>query len=1254
MSTRWPTRSAALVAFLLGLLGRSVGAQQPDVIRGRVVAADSTPLQNAVVTVTDTVAKVPRQIRTDSTGRFSISFDRGSGTYAVAVTMLGQAPQRRTITRRSDGTMAPVDFKMTPVAAQLGAVRSVGERPKAARSDATGEYSVGGSTAYQNPSSGLSGDVTGDLSALLATLPGVSVTPNVDGSLSISAFGIGGDQNGLVLNGMNFGAQVPRDGFRVAVVSASYDPGRGGFAGVQQSLRMTPGNNTITRSTHVTFDAPGLQWTTPVASNLGTRYGQQIASGSIGGPIAVDKLFYTSAYQFSRRASDLTSLESANDASLLALHISRDSVDRLMGLIGATGIPARTSRVPDSRENTEGRLSFRFDFEPNLPPPQPGNFFLNDATYDDYYLEFGGTVRNNAGTNVGATSIPSAGGEATHHDGWAQFTSAKYLPRNTLNETTISVGGSEDRSSPYLDLPSANILLASQLADGGVGISNVRVGGSASPESDNKTWSTELKNQTTYNTWDRHHSVALTLDATLDGYSIQQDAGFGTFAFNSLGDFANGTPTSFSRTLTALHTSGTGVSGAIGLGDVFNMNAAAPGFLTIGAPPPGKPTFQYGVRVEGNHFGVQPAYNPKVDSIFGVRTDHVPDGVRVMPMIGFTWPVFPVFKVNGLTFGRRGSISGGVREYRGSLSTRSIDAYTRQTGLPSAIQQLYCVGAAAPTPDWEAFQGGESIPSQCANGAASTPLAQTAPPVSLFSPDYGLFDSWRPALNVNYTLNTSFRVSANATWAINRNVANNYDLNFDPLTRFTLASEANRPIYASPTSIVPTTGAETFADSRVSPDFAHVTEARSDLHSEVRTLGFTLNYSPFRVFFVGPNSAFWFASVSYTYNDAREQYRGFQSTAGDPREVAWSRSGIAKHVVTFTYNRSQGNLGTIALQARMQSGMPFTPIVAGDVNGDGYNNDRAFVFAPSNVDTATTATATGMAQLLRTAPSWARTCLQRQVGAIAGRNSCVGPWSFPLLNMTLSPDPYRFGFRNRGSVTLLFTNLLAGLDQALHGSTKLHGWGQSAFVDPTLLTVRGFDPATNRFNYTVNPLFGSTTTFRSAFRSPFVITLDIKLEVGPDRETQFLESLLRPRGSEGAALTVDQIKSRIARGYNPIDQLMQQKDSMSLTKAQVDSVTLISKHYAVRRDSIATAMAQYLVARHGDYGGEDVRERWHAAGVASYKGYLEDIRAVVGLLTPEQRALTETKPSLIGFLNLAQIKDADISQIFRGAMSSLP
>ena len=65
-----------------------------------------------------------------------------------------------------------------------------------------------------------------------------------------------------------------------------------------------------------------------------------------------------------------------------------------------------------------------------------------------------------------------------------------------------------------------------------------------------------------------------------------------------------------------------------------------------------------------------------------------------------------------------------------------------------------------------------------------------------------------------------------------------------------------------------------------------------------------------------------------------------------------------------------------------------------------------------------------------------------------------------------------------------------GLDQLLHGSSGLHGWGSAPIVDGTLYTVRGFDPATQRFVYQVNPRFGSTNPTFNTLRTPFRMTLD--------------------------------------------------------------------------------------------------------------------------------------------------------------------
>src|SRR5207302_10936617 len=103
-----------------------------------------------------------------------------------------------------------------------------------------------------------------------------------------------------------------------------------------------------------------------------------------------------------------------------------------------------------------------------------------------------------------------------------------------------------------------------------------------------------------------------------------------------------------------------------------------------------------------------------------LRTDQVPSTSAVMPMVGFRWPVLGQYKSpTGFFGGPRGTLSGGIREYRGTFATRGIDPYTRQTGLPDAIQQLFCVGDAAPAPNWRGFeQSASAIPTACANGTA--------------------------------------------------------------------------------------------------------------------------------------------------------------------------------------------------------------------------------------------------------------------------------------------------------------------------------------------------------------------------------------------------------------------------------------------------------------------------------------------------------------------------------------------------------
>jgi hypothetical protein len=245
---------------------------------------------------------------------------------------------------------------------------------------------------------------------------------------------------------------------------------------------------------------------------------------------------------------------------------------------------------------------------------------------------------------------------------------------------------------------------------------------------------------------------------------------------------------------------------------------------------------------------------------------------------------------------------------------------------------------------------------------------------------------------------------------------------------------------------------------------------------------------------------------------------------------------------------------------------------------------------------------------------------------------------------------------NRGTVQLIVNNILSGLDQAVHGANKLHGWGQNAFPDSRLLTVRGFDPVTQQFKYTVNPQFGSTAVFRNTFRQPFSLTLDARMDVGPDRETQFLDGLLTPRRADGVKVfSEQQIKQRIMRGFNPVDQMIFIKDSLKLTDSQIDSMKVLSQRFMLVRDSVATAVAKFLVSRDGDYRGAEVRDRWHTAGIATYTVFVHTFQTIMTILTPEQLERGNKLPQTAGmFRQIATIKDTDLPWMFRSPLPSLP
>ncbi|MGH9424498.1 MAG: hypothetical protein ACRD3J_31285, partial [Thermoanaerobaculia bacterium] len=464
------------------------------------------------------------------------------------------------------------------------------------------------------------------------------------------------------------------------------------------------------------------------------------------------------------------------------------------------------------------------------------------------------------------------------------------------------------------------------------------------------------------------HRLKLATELRRDGSVLQQASNtLGTFSFNSLSDLQNELPSSFTRQLGFQERDVNQLVAGLSLGDSWRKTNS----LQI----------QYGLRADANKFLNSPAINPDIQSVFSVANDGVPNKFYLSPRVGFSWSYGQAPQVagfEGASRGPRAIVRGGIGVFQNTPSTGLVGTAIDNTGLSTGVQQITCIGAATPIPDWAAYASNSAlIPTRCADGTTGSIFSNVAPNVALFSKDYRAPRSVRSNLNWSGPiLGNRLSATLDGTYSLNLNQQGVNDLNFNPVTRFTLPGEDGRPVFVAPTSIVPSTGATAASDARMSPLFSRVTELTSDLKSESRQASIRFSPTTFST------NLSW--SFSYVYSNVREQFRGFSSTAGNPLSTEWGRSSFdSRHQIVYNVGYNFFDLLRVSWFGQFRSGSPYTPMIAGDVNGDGYNNDRAFIPTAADADPALAA---GIQSLLKDGSSSARSCLQSQLGKLAARN----------------------------------------------------------------------------------------------------------------------------------------------------------------------------------------------------------------------------------------------------------------------------
>jgi hypothetical protein len=203
-------------------------------------------------------------------------------------------------------------------------------------------------------------------------------------------------------------------------------------------------------------------------------------------------------------------------------------------------------------------------------------------------------------------------------------------------------------------------------------------------------------------------------------------------------------------------------------------------------------------------------------------------------------------------------------------------------------------------------------------------------------------------------------------------------------------------------------------------------------------------------------------------------------------------------------------------------------------------------------------------------------------------------------------------------------NLASGLDVLLHGSRNAKGWGEEVQPDPTLYNVRGFDPISRGFLYSVNPRFGRAALGGSS-QNPFRFTIDLSLNLGPSIPAQQLAKALSPgrNGRRGPRLTQEQIKARYARNVpDPYQEILAESDSLLLSKGQIDSLLIVDSTYKARIDSVWTSLASYLESLEDSYNTDEAVARANASTDAAWEITRKDVQATLGsILSPIQLRL---------------------------------
>jgi len=1075
-------RRAAVVLFLLAGAAGPAGAQQSvttGTFRGRITNPDGQPIVGAQILVRNEATGFQRGTITDAAGRFVVPLLPPGGPYTVRVSSIGYQTLERAGFELGPGDVVTLNLELAVQAVQLAGVEAVAG---AARID----VAQGGVVQRVGPEEVENLPVNGrDFTDFLNLSPLVSPQPEITtggqfaiGGARPSATNIqvdGADANNIFF-GENRGSSRTPFTFSLEsikefqLITNGFDVEYGSYQGGVMNAVTKGGTNEFHGSAFFyhrndVLDL-GILRTRLTARDFQNvpprdfRVGQ--FGASLSGPILRDRLHFF----LSVDGQDKQQPVNAGVPGVTGIH--PDSMRKFLSILESRyGVrnPGRWfGTFPQAEDNLVlfGRLDWTIGANHRLTLRQNYSAFTqtNDRVGTFEAITNGGPFRDTVYSTV--VELNSVLGARAFNTFRFQY-SDEVRPRpghddgGYLPQIRVTILDAE-RGNRTITFGGDGIIFRNRLAERKIQfIDNftLRLGDHTLKLGTNNLWL-----------------------STLNEFWLN---GNGSYTFNSLTDFANGRPANYSRLTRACPVPL--VANAAGERVVcpqYDVPVADFDALewSVYAQDEWQLTDRFlltaGLRVTGTDMKDRPGRIPAVDSTFGVPTGIVPDFTGVSPRLSFA------YDVGGEA---RRVVRGGVGLLVGRAPT-VLASNVFQTEKP--LLSVFCTGAEIPTLDFQELLSvprGEKNPLACRSGAAPT----GRPEYSVFHPDFGLPRTVKANLGYEQLLGPATRLKVDLIGSYTTDNYTVVDLNLGP-PKFSLASEEGRPVYVPASQYRPLNAASSTFYAR-SPNFARVYQNRTDGEARAFNAVVELEHR------IGERLRL---AVRYGHNRAYDNStfscctsgEGFTGTptAGDPNSVgdpgdadrgAWGPSLYERRHVLTANARWRGPWGlSISGIWRSQSGTPWTPVVDGDVNGDGVLfNDRAMISKTLQFNNPAVDTVTLANHLLRFK------CLREQLGHIARRNSCRNPW-WHSLDVRVSKEVRTL--RGQSAELLVeFFNLLDGIgglfcdedraaaDGNLHRGACGLGNLRAVYTSATnLLRPVRYDPQTGNVVYTVNPGFG--------------------------------------------------------------------------------------------------------------------------------------------------------------------------------------